>query len=74
MRAIFTAKSGSRLAFHVLVACHLTPADSDFAQDLAHRLGTDVGSARYSTNFDKLHVVSGRPSCCGGVLAARQTV
>jgi len=74
MRAIFAAKSGSRLAFHVLVACHLMPALRWIWRTDSALMVIFLCSARYSTSLDRLHVVNGRPSCCGGVLATRQTV
>ena len=73
MRAIFAVKSGSLLAFHVLVACQLTPAARRIWRADSALIRTLLCSARYSTSLARLQVVNGRPSSCGGVLATRQT-
>src|SRR3954454_4542359 len=73
-RAIFAAKSGSLLAFHVLVARQPMPASRRIWRTDSVLMVIFLCSARYSTSLDRLHVVNGRPSSCGGVLATRQTV
>jgi hypothetical protein len=46
MRAIFTAKSGSRLAFQVLVACQLIPAARRIWRTDSALISTWADSAR----------------------------
>jgi hypothetical protein len=72
MRAILAAKSGSRLAFHVLVACHRIPAACRICRTVSALISTRSRAARCSTSLVRLQVVNGRPSRAGGVLAVRQ--
>src|SRR5687767_7228704 len=74
MRAIFAPKSGSRLHFHVLVACQWMPASRRIARTVSVLRTIRWCSPRCSTSLDRLQVVNGRPSCRGGVLATRQTI
>src|SRR6185312_16088856 len=74
MRAIFTANSGSRLAFQVLVACQLIEAFRRIWRTVSVLATIQCATARCSTSLVRLHVVKGNPNCWGAVLATRQTI
>src|SRR6187200_918343 len=74
MAAIFTANSGSRLPFQVLVACQLIPASRRIWRTVSVLATIRCAPARCSTSLVRLQVVNGSPSCWGAVLATRQTI
>ena len=74
MRAIFTANSGSRLPFQVLVACQLIAASRRIWRTVSVLATIRCAPARCSTSLVRLHVVNGSPNCWGAVLATRQTI
>src|SRR6476620_7544151 len=74
MRAIFTANSGSRLAFQVLVACQLIEAFRRIWRTVSVLATIRCATAWRSTSLVRLHVVKGNPNCWGAVLATRQTI
>src|SRR6188472_4272058 len=74
MAAIFTANSGSRLPFQVLVACQLIPASRRIWRTVSVLATIRCAPARCSTSLVRLQVVNGSPSCWGAVFATRQTI
>jgi hypothetical protein len=74
MRAILTVNSGSRLPFHVLIACQLIPASRRTCRTVSALTTIRCALARCSTSLVRLQVVNGSPNCWGAVLATRQTI
>jgi hypothetical protein len=74
MRAIFAAKSGSRLPFHVLVARQLIPASRRISRTVSVLTTIRCALPSCSTSLVRLQVVNGSPNCAGAVLATRQMI
>jgi hypothetical protein len=57
-----------------LLACQLIEASRRTCRTVSVLTTIRCAPAKCSTSLDRLHVVNGKPNCCGAVVATRQTI